>query len=333
LTEDIVAPPRPQHPNTASGPRCPTLAELPPPPPYRTGWPWTAESAIVPETTPGGFRWPRLTVVTPSYNQAAFLEATIRSVLLQGYPDLEYIVIDGGSSDASQDIIEMYRPWLSHVVSEPDDGQYSAINKGFGMSTGAVMTWLNSDDMFVPNSLWAVGGMFGDLGHAVHWLTGVPAMWDRDDHLGLILRRPKLNQVLLRLGSYDGLTLNFIQQEGTFWTRDLWERCGGHLNTSLALAADYELWCRFAEHAELYAASALLAGFRTHAQQKTAHSMRRYMEDMEACRAARPWGWTEQYWLARGIKRRIARLMYRVGRDGNRVLYDPSALRWRIDNP
>jgi glycosyltransferase involved in cell wall biosynthesis len=269
-------------------------------------------------------------VVTPSYNQADFFEAAIRSVLLQGYPNLEYVIIDGASTDGSVDILEKYEPWLSYALSEPDEGQYSAINKGFGLSTGAVMTWLNSDDMCALNSFWAVGSIFADLGRSVHWITGLPAMWDRDGNLGLIVRRPKLNRLLLRLGAYDGLTLNFIQQEGTFWSRNLWRRSGAHLDTSLALAADYELWCRLADHSELYGISTVLAGSRRHPEQKAAHFMLAYMQEMDACRASRPWSVTERHRLARGIKRRLARLVHRVVRPRNDVMYDPSAMRWTI---
>jgi glycosyltransferase involved in cell wall biosynthesis len=310
---------------------CPTLAELPPSIPGKTGWPWTAESARVPDGTPRGAPWPRITVVTASYNQhPEFLEATIRSVLLQGYPNLEYIIIDGASNNGSAAIIDKYRPWLTYAVSEPDDGHFPALNKGFAMSSGVVVTWLNSDDMFAPNCLWAVGGIFGDLGHIVHWITGVPALLDRAGNVGLVLTRPKLNRLLLRLGAYDGLTLNFVQQEGTFWSRDLWQRAGAYVDTEFPYAADYELWCRMAEHAELYGASALLAGFRVHDQQKTAGAMLRYMHEMEAVRGRRRWGFTEQHRLARGIKRRLARLIYRVSRARNQVMYSPRAMLWEI---
>jgi hypothetical protein len=145
-----------------------------------------------------------------------------------------------------------------------------------------------------------------------------------------VLPRPKLDRRLLRLGAYDGVTLNFIQQEGTFWSRRLWQRSGGWLDTSLALAGDYELWCRLADHAELYGVSAVLAGNRRHPQQKTAHSMLAYMHEMGVCRTARHWGVTEKHWLTRGIKRRLARLLYRVGREQHLVVYDPSAQRWII---
>lgn len=102
---------------------------------------------------PDGRSWPRFTVVTPSYNQAQYIEETIRSVLLQGYPDLEYIVIDGGSTDESAELIERYSPWLTYWVSEQDKGQSDAINKGFLHGTGDVQAWLNSDDVYYPDAL------------------------------------------------------------------------------------------------------------------------------------------------------------------------------------
>ena len=111
------------------------VADLPPPPPGLSGWPWTEGSAPLPESMPGGRPWPRVTVVTPSYNQGEFLERTIRSVLLQAYPRLEYIVIDGGSNDGSREIIEKYARHLAYRVSEPDRGYVHAINKGFRRAT------------------------------------------------------------------------------------------------------------------------------------------------------------------------------------------------------
>ena len=142
--------------------RCPTLRELPPPPAGKTGWPWTEESApSLPPTRPAGQPWPRITVVTPSFNQAVFLEATIRSILLQGYPDLEYYVLDGGSKDGSVDIIKKYAPWLTYWFSGPDGGQSSAINRGLELGSGLFATWINSDDMLCKNALTNQALSFG----------------------------------------------------------------------------------------------------------------------------------------------------------------------------
>src|SRR5262245_29806610 len=128
--------------------RCPNLSDLPSPPPNRQGWPWTQEGAPRLDGTPGEC-WPRISIVTPSYNQGRFLEETIRSVLLQGYPDLEYIVIDGGSADDSVEIIRKYERWLSFWVSERDRGQVDAINKGLRRCSGVLRNWLNSDDFLL----------------------------------------------------------------------------------------------------------------------------------------------------------------------------------------
>lgn len=140
--------------------RCPTLKELPPPPPGKTGWPWTEESPQLPDAMPDGRPWPRISIVTPNYNYGQFIEETIRSVLLQGYPNLEYIIIDGGSTDNSVEIIKKYEPWLAYWVSEPDRGQSHAINKGFARVTGQIMAWINSDDYYSHEALTSVVQQF-----------------------------------------------------------------------------------------------------------------------------------------------------------------------------
>ena len=133
-----------------------TVKDLPPPPPDKTGWPWTEQTEPLPELMPdGSSEWPLISIVTPSYNQGDFIEETIRSVLLQGYPNLEYIIIDGGSTDNSIEIIQKYKPFLAYWISEPDRGQSHGINKGFYKATGQLIGWQNSDDFYFPHAFEA----------------------------------------------------------------------------------------------------------------------------------------------------------------------------------
>src|SRR6266567_1769316 len=134
--------------------------QLPEPPLGRTGWPWTDQSS---SWNPRMFRslpWPRLSIVTLSYNQGRFIEAAIRSVLLQGYPNLEYIVIDGGSTDGSIEIIQRYSKGLAHWSSEPDGGPAAGLNKGFRGATGEIFSFLNADDFYLPGAFYRIANIF-----------------------------------------------------------------------------------------------------------------------------------------------------------------------------
>ncbi len=230
--------------------------------------------------------------MTPSLNQGQFLEATIRSVLLQGYPDLEYSIIDGGSDDGSIDILHRYEPWLARWSSEPDDGQFDAINKGFTNTSGEILGWLNSDDMYFPDAFWRVGAIVTDLPGTVEWLTGVPAHWDEDDHLIQIGVSPSFPRSWLAAGYYEGRLLGWVQQEGTFWTRKLWQRTGGRVDETLEFAGDFELWRRFAAEASLYRVPAALGGFRFQAAQKTTRAPHAYYAEID-----RVWGKARPWWF------------------------------------
>jgi glycosyltransferase involved in cell wall biosynthesis len=130
-----------------------TLQDLPAPPEGKTGWPWTEQTEVLPNKMPDGSDWPRISIVTPSYNQGQFIEETIRSVLLQGYPSLEYIIIDGGSTDNSVEVIKRYEKHLTYWISELDKGQSHAINKGWEKCTGNYFAWINSDDCYLVHAL------------------------------------------------------------------------------------------------------------------------------------------------------------------------------------
>jgi len=138
----------------------PSLSDLPPPPDDRSGWPWTEEGGPFSATQADSGTWPRITIVTPSYNQGEFIEETIRSVLLQRYPNLEYIIVDGGSTDHTVKILEKYDAWIDHWVSELDDGQTHAINKGLSRATGEIFNWINSDDYLAQDALTRVASCF-----------------------------------------------------------------------------------------------------------------------------------------------------------------------------
>jgi glycosyltransferase involved in cell wall biosynthesis len=216
---------------------------------------------------------PRITVVTPSYNQAAYLEETICSVLGQGYPHLEYMIIDGGSTDGSVDIIRKYEKQLTYWVSEKDAGLYDAIQKGFARSTGSIMTWINADDLHHKHCLFTVANIFNQF-PKVKWLMGANSFFNESgqcfvfDDLSYAQRWSRL-----RLELFDG---QFIQQESVFWKRELWVEAGGYLDQTSSLAADFELWLRFSRYERLYSTSFMLAGFRFRSRHQKSYEQREH---------------------------------------------------------
>jgi glycosyltransferase involved in cell wall biosynthesis len=228
---------------------------------------------------------PTISIVTPSYNQAAFLEEAMQSVLTQNYPNVEYVVIDGGSSDGSADIIRRYQDRLAYWISEPDKGQYDAINKGFARTKGEIMAWLNSDDKYAPWAFSVVADIFASFPE-VEWITSVhPMGWNARGQAVSMKHSGGFNRKsFLKGGNLPGkgwYGREWIQQESTFWRRSLWDRAGGSLDTSLSLAADFELWARFYQCAELYGVVAFLGGFRAHGEQRSAHHMEEYLAEAD----------------------------------------------------
>jgi glycosyltransferase involved in cell wall biosynthesis len=221
----------------------------------------------------------KVSLVTPSLNQAAFLDEALRSVLDQDDPALEYVVADGGSTDGSVAIIEGHADRLSAWWSEPDGGHADAVNKGFARTSGEIMGWLNSDDRLLPNALGLVRELFTRFPQ-VQWLTsGFPVTLDgqgrpvRVGRTNGFTRKPYLlglNGVRSWSRSY------FVQQESTFWRRELWEAAGSALDPSFEPAADFELWTRFFGHAELWTVDTVLGAFRIHDAQRTASQLDAY---------------------------------------------------------
>ena len=228
--------------------------------PDLAGWMWGRE---IPEhVVPGldGEPLPRITVVTPSYNQGDYLETAIRSVLLQGYPNLEYIIIDGGSTDNSLEIIKRYEPWLAYWVSQKDRGQAHAINKGFAHATGDIYAYLNSDDFYEPDALLACAQAFGE-GHP--WISGRVRCWQEGAG---DFRFPELPG-----NSFTKWLLSCpIPQAGTFWSADL-HREMGPFREDLNYIIDYEFWLRFRfiKKIEPFLVDRPIAVYRLHSQSKT----------------------------------------------------------------
>lgn len=227
---------------------------------------------------PDGLPWPRVSIVTPSYNQAQFIEETIRSVLLQGYPDLEYIIIDGGSMDGSVEIIRQYEPWLAYWVSEKDRGQSDALNKGFRRATGSIVAWLNSDDWYEPGILperaaamrarpqcvlvYSDCQFVDTLGRPIHiWRTA----------------QCSLTSLLLEA--------NQIPQPGSFICASALAAAGG-IDETLHHAMDYVLWLRLCLLGDIYYVPGVAANFRQHGFSKSVCDGYKFYEEKLAWLAA-----------------------------------------------
>ncbi len=246
--------------------RCPTLSDLPPPPVGRTGWPWTEATTQLPNKTLDEQEWPRIGIVTPSYHQAQYVEETIRSVLLQGYPNLEYIVMDGGSTDGSVEIIRKYEAWLSLWRSEPDGGQSDAINKGFALATGSLFGWLNSDDVFTPGTIGVVASAHAR--HPASIIAGAAqdVLQDGDsaEPLGIIVSRNLSLADMVRYWEEKSAR----PQPAMFFPARLWRDVRG-LDSSLHYCMDYDLLCKMVRRTAVEYLPDVLARFRFHANSKS----------------------------------------------------------------
>lgn len=241
---------------------CQTISDIPLPPIGKTGWPWTEESPKLPDTMFNGSPWPKISIVTPSLNQGKFIEETIRSVLLQGYPDLEYIIIDGGSTDETVEIIRKYEKWLAYWVSESDSGQSSAINKGFDRSKGEIVAWINSDDMYLAGCFEKVAEFFSK-NVQFHMVYGACCLIDEKSGF---LGKPDLpiHFDLKRLIEHE----DYIPQPSVFFRKRVLKEVGGVIET-LQYSMDYEFWIRIGRRYPVKKIDSLLSCFRIQPQQKT----------------------------------------------------------------
>ncbi len=203
---------------------------------------------------------PRISIVTPSYNHGNYVAWTVRSVLLQRYPNLEYIVMDGGSTDATCPVLAPYRPHLAHFVSEKDHGQADALARGFERATGEIMGYLNSDDMLAPDALHFVARFF-------HTNPGVDAIYS---HRCLVNAQNRVvgYWILPAHNNYLMQRFDLIPQETCFWRRRLFEAVG-NIDASYRFAMDYDLFVRFMRRGVMARVDRVLGAFRVHDESKT----------------------------------------------------------------
>jgi glycosyltransferase involved in cell wall biosynthesis len=273
--------------------RCPTLNDLPPAA-DKTGWPWTEESPRLPNTRADGSPWPKVSVVTPSYNSGQFIEATIRSILLQGYPDVEYIIIDGASTDESREIIRQYESWLAYWVSEADRGQSDAINKGIRQATGDIVFWINADDLCLPGAFASAVNAFA---HSSQPMLVVGQAWLIDES-GQYLRTLRS-----RFTSWQDYATRqcTIRQISTFFKRSIF-MAAGLVDDSLRYTMDHELLLRLTSTHPPYVIKEPLAAFRRRRDQMfNSHAIQGYHElDLVVHRhlASTPWLDSYRQWSA-----------------------------------
>lgn len=248
---------------------------------------------------------PLISIVTPSFNQAQFLERTIRSVLDQNYPRLEYIIMDGGSKDASVEIIKRYASRLTYWVSQKDRGQSDAINQGFARSTGEILTWLNSDDYLMPGALAAVAESFERHPNAGAWVGDcqfvTPLTGEKE---------------LLRAGALDLDTLGtrwrevFFGQPSCFFSAEAWRNCGP-LDENLHFSMDLDLWLKMLKRFDFVRVPSLLSSATLHADAKTV--AQRYRS------AAQSWLVRARHGFSETVEEEIAQMTGKAEADAARV--------------
>lgn len=204
----------------------------------------------------------KISVVTVCYNSVRFIEETILSVLNQTYDNVEYIIIDGGSTDGTVDIIKKYADHLAYWISEPDKGMYDALRKGFEKSTGDILCWINADDFYYKAAFSTVCDFF-ERNPEVKWIEGYNVNYNSKSQVVSVKIPIAVSNRLLRRGLYQSkYHMPFIQQESTFWRRELMETVDLNVFGNFKLAGDYYLWFSFAKVSKLHFISSYLGGWR-----------------------------------------------------------------------
>ncbi|MEH7095598.1 glycosyltransferase family 2 protein [Neobacillus vireti] len=216
-------------------------------------------------------------IVTPTFNSEEYLEECILSIKSQSYKNLEHIIVDGGSTDGTLNIIKRYEgTYNMRWISEKDDGMYDAISKGFSMAKGDVFSWLNSDDMYMPWTCAIVAAVMKATD--IQWCTGIPCHYNPEGISHNVPRiTPVYPQSYIRKGYMDGRVATFVQQESMFWKKELWIK-SGYVLSEYKMAGDYHLWREFAKDNRLVVLDSIISGFRIHEGQKSSDRDKYYSE-------------------------------------------------------
>jgi glycosyltransferase involved in cell wall biosynthesis len=220
--------------------------------------------------------YPKFTIVTPSFNQGKFIEETIKSVINQDYPNIEYIVLDAGSSDDTCLILEKYTDRINHWVSKPDNGQTDAINTGFHMATGEFVGWLNSDDYLEPQVLWDIYEAFKD--NQVGTVCGSLNIIEEDGELIQIRKSDFL--------TFDNLLNGTAQvlQPGSFHRKSLIDQYG-YLDASLNYVMDFDFWLKLGQHSNYIQLNKIVANHRMHKSSKTQAEYAKFIPEIKRVRS------------------------------------------------
>jgi glycosyltransferase involved in cell wall biosynthesis len=246
------------------------LKELPVPSENKKGWPWQEE--IRSEVYNYRNDWPGISIVVPSYNQGRFLEETLRSILLQNYPSIELIIIDGGSKDESVGIIKKYEPWIKYWVSEKDKGQSDAINKGFARATGDIVTWLCSDDLFTEGTLKRVANIFSDLADDIGLIYGGATLFGE-------------NMKLAETWGYEDAGVEryiagqAFPQPSAFFKRKFLLEAGNWVREDLHMGMDFDLFARLSCVCKFHSVNEIFSYYRLHDASKTVSQNSGFVED------------------------------------------------------
>lgn len=240
----------------------------------------------------------RISIVTTTLNALPYIAETVHSVLQTSHRDLEYLIVDAGSTDGTREFLEGLHDDRLRVEVLADSQQYEALDWGLKRSTGDVIAWINADDIYLPWTISCVAKIFTQF-FEVQWITGLPAFLNGEGHCTLLAAPSSYPRRYIQNGWFSELGYGNLVQESMFWRRDLYARAGG-LNLTYKLAADFELWTRFARHAALEAVDVPLAAWRKHAGNRSIVQGAAYRSEVAAVSSQLPPMNRIKAWLCRG---------------------------------